>query len=52
MEFDDHSWLPFLDQPKSDVVVFAIIYFEIYKNLVTKWEHGISTDNTIPSSQI
>ena len=30
MEFADNLWLPFLDQPRSDVVVFEIISFGIY----------------------
>ena len=30
LEFSDHLWLPFIDQPQSDVVVFAMIYFHIY----------------------
>ena len=30
LEFVDHLWLPFLDQPQSDMVVFAIINFRIY----------------------
>ena len=34
LEFSDHLWLPFLDKPQSDVVVFAIICFQIYKMLV------------------
>ena len=29
IEFDDHLWLPFLDQPQSDVVVFVIFHFDI-----------------------
>ena len=33
LEFSDHLWLPFIDQPHSDVVIFAIIYFQIYQNL-------------------
>ena len=32
--FADHLWLPFLDQPQSDIVVFSIINFQIYKILV------------------
>ena len=36
LEFADHLWLPFLDQPQSDIVVFAIINFQIYNILVTK----------------
>ena len=41
LEFLDHLWLPFLDQPQFDIVVFAIINFQIYNNLVTKQKHGI-----------
>ena len=41
LRFSDHLWLPFLDQPQSDVLVFAIIYFEIYINLVIERKHGI-----------
>ena len=37
----DHLWLPFLYQPQSDFVVFAIINFHIYNILVSKWKHGI-----------
>ena len=29
MGFSDHLWLPFLDQPQSYVVAFAMIYFDI-----------------------
>ena len=31
----------FYHQPQSDAVVFNIIYFGIYKYLVTKWKHDI-----------
>ena len=41
LEFDDNLWVPFFDKPKSDVVVFAIFTFQIYKILVEKWKHGI-----------
>ena len=41
MEFADHLWLPYLDQPHSDIVVFEIINFHIYNILVKKWKHGI-----------
>ena len=41
LEFADHLWLPFLDQPQSDIVVFAVITFQIYNILVSKWKHGI-----------
>ena len=29
MVFVDRLWLPFIDQTKSDIVVFPIIYFDI-----------------------
>ena len=32
-ESANNLWLPFLDQQKSDDVVFAIFYLEIYKLL-------------------
>ena len=41
LEFSDHLWQPFLDQPQSDIVVFAIITFQIYNILVSKLKHGI-----------
>ena len=47
MVFPDHLWLPFLDQPQSDKVVFAIIYFGIYKYLVTEWKHGIYINDIV-----
>ena len=40
LEFVDHLWLPFLDQPQSGILVFSIITFQIYKTLVSKWKHG------------
>ena len=36
LEFADHLWIPFLDQPQYDIVVFAIITFQIYKIIVSK----------------
>ena len=30
LEFVDHIWLPFLDQPHYAIVVFVIITFNIY----------------------
>ena len=30
LKFDDNLWLPFLDQPQSDIVVFEIINLRIY----------------------
>ena len=41
LEFSDNLWLPFLDQPQSDVMVFSIITFQMYKILVIKWNHVI-----------
>ena len=37
LEFADHLWLPYLDQPQSDIVVFANITFQIYHFIVSKW---------------
>ena len=34
--FTDHLWLPFFGQPRPDIVVFAIINFQIYNNTVLK----------------
>ena len=45
--FADHLQLPFHDQPQPDVVVVSIIYFQVYKNLVTEWNHGISRNDII-----
>ena len=45
--FADHSWLQFFDQPQSDVVVFEMIIFQIYKNLVTECKHGIVPNGII-----
>ena len=39
--FPDNLWLPFIDQPQSDEVVFAIISFDVYKYLVITWKGGI-----------
>ena len=47
LEFLDHLWLPFLDHPHSDIVVFAVITFQIYKIIVSKWKHGIGTIDII-----
>ena len=46
-ELVDNLWLPFIDQPHSDIVVFSIITFQIYNILVTKWKHGIGPNNII-----
>ena len=47
MEFSDHLWLPFLDQPQSGILVSAIIAFHIYNILVTKWKYGIGPNDLI-----
>ena len=47
LEFADNLLLPYLDQPQSDIVVFAIIIFHIYNILVTKCKHGIASDYLI-----
>ena len=47
LEFADHLWLPFFDQPQSDILVFAIITFKIYNILVTKWKNGIYPNDMI-----
>ena len=36
LEFSYHLWMPFLDQLHSDIIVFAIITFNIYNIIVTK----------------
>ena len=51
LEFADHIWLPFLDHPQSDVVVFALISSCIYKFLLTEWKHGIVHDDMISFSE-
>ena len=40
-------WLTFLDQPQSDIVVFAIIIFQIYNIIITKWKHVIGYNDII-----
>ena len=51
LEFSDHLWLPFLDQPQSDIVVFAIITFQLHNILVTKWKHRIGPNKIITFNQ-
>ena len=51
LEFADHLWLPFLDQPKSVIVIFAMINFHIYNILVTKWKYIIGTNNLFPFNE-
>ena len=45
MQFADHLWLPFLHQPQSDIVFFALITFQICTILVKKMKHGIGTND-------
>ena len=40
-----HLWIPFIDQPQSEVVVFAMITFHIYTILVKKRKYGIGPNN-------
>ena len=47
MKFTDLLRLPFLDQPESDVVVFAMIYSDIFEDLVTKRKHGIYKNDKV-----
>ena len=47
LEFADHLWLTFLDQLHSDILVFAIIKFQIYNITVTKWKYGIDPNSII-----
>ena len=43
LESVDNLQLQFIDQPQSDIVVFAIINFQI----LSKWKHGIGTIDII-----
>ena len=47
MEFTCHLSLTLLDQPQSDILVFAIINFQIYNVFLTKWKHVIGTNDII-----
>ena len=47
MEFADYLWLPFLDQPQSEIAVFEIINFRIYNIVVKKCKHGIGPNDII-----
>ena len=40
LELVYHLWLPFIDQPQSDIVVFAIITFQIYNIIVKNGNMG------------
>ena len=39
--FSNNIWFLFIDQAQSDVVVFTMISFYIYKYIVTYWKHRI-----------
>ena len=41
LEFVDYLQLPFIDQPQSEIVVSAVINFQMYNIIVSKWKHGI-----------
>ena len=47
LEFADHLYLPFIDQPQSDILFIGIMNFHIYNILVTKWKHGIGTNDIV-----
>ena len=47
MEFGNNLWLPFIDQPQYDIVVFAIITFHIYNILLKKLKHVIGANDVI-----
>ena len=38
LEFADHLWLQFLDQPQYDIVLFVIITFHLYNILLKNME--------------
>ena len=52
LEFADHLWLLFFDQPQSDVVDFALIYFHICIILVTKRKHVIVPNDIITFNEV
>ena len=47
LELAYNLWLPFIDQPQSEIVVFAITTFHIYNILVTKWKNIIGPNDII-----
>ena len=47
LEFVDHLWRPFIDEPQSDIVVFAIIILQVHNTLVTKQKHIIVPNDLI-----
>ena len=40
LEFADKLWIPFHDQPQSDIVVFAITNVNTYYILLKRWKRG------------
>ena len=51
LEFADHLWLPFLDQPQSDILVSVIITFQIHNILEKNWKHVIGPNDIIPFNE-
>ena len=47
LEFADHLWLPFIDQPQCVIVVFSTITFQIYNIMATKQKHLIGPNDII-----
>ena len=47
LEIADKLWLTFINQPQSYVVVFVMIYFQMFKTLVTEFKHAIGPDDII-----
>ena len=47
LEFAYHLWLPFLDQPQFDILVFEMINYQIYNIMETEWKHGIGPNDII-----
>ena len=47
LEFADHLWRQFLDQPQSYFVVSTIFNSQIYKIVVIEWKHGIGPNDII-----
>ena len=45
--FTYHLCLPFIDPPQSEILVFAIITFQINKILVHKWKHVIGPNDIL-----
>ena len=51
LEFVDHLWLPFIDWPQSNIVVFAIFTFHRYNIILTVQKHGIGTNYIITCNE-